>query len=226
MDFCGTIIELMGNTEVTYDLTSYIPQMEEALTKGIQTVFGGRYDGRFCMTQDIKQIADEGPYDGRIFGGTMFLAGQKFSYQISFKNVGSPYLNLAYDQYHGNRGISCNPLRPNSFNEGLKFVLDLAKKAAKETAKKMYTKISDGDMTDILHKMDNLATALNKAGAKILVDLDGTNTMYVVPSEVEVSVAPVPGNSAELKCENFLGRNIPYEVLGEDQLAYCLIKTE
>ena len=79
MDFCGTIIELMGNTEVTYDLTSYIPQMEEALTKGIQTVFGGRYDGRFCMTQDIKQIADEGPYDGRIFGGTMFLAGQKFS---------------------------------------------------------------------------------------------------------------------------------------------------
>ena len=125
-----------------------------------------------------------------------------------------------------NVGISCNPLRPNSFNEGLKFVLDLAKKAAKETAKKMYTKISDGDMTDILHKMDNLATALNKAGAKILVDLDGTNTMYVVPSEVEVSVAPVPGNSAELKCENFLGRNIPYEVLGEDQLAYCLIKTE
>jgi len=220
MDFKHTIIELMSQTDNTVDLSSYIQQMEAVLSNGILTVFGGRVIGRFCETKEIKQIANEQPFDGRNFRGEVMLDGKWFEYDISFRVKNSVRLCI-YPKDNSISSLqiipSANILRDGEFNQTFNAIYNIVHSVKSVEAEAIYYKISGDLTTKISEKALSLKKALDEAKANLLIIDRGNDVdMYIVPNEVEIVDGRCPADAIDLNPTNFTIIDLPAKLSRSD----------
>lgn len=213
MDFKNTIIELMGNTNVSLDLTGYIPQLETAINEGLKKATGGRISAYVCDTKAISRVADEAPLTGRRFAGSMFLDSVEYTYTLCF-NCNNPHHKVYGDicEVKTTRAVIWEPLKPGGTNWSLDTLEEYRQEATKDTCGAWYGKLDADSITDIVGKAKALREALEHAKAKLLISDGGTR---IVPDDTEIHYGN-DGGFLQLDERKFAQVEFPYVLITLD----------